>query len=348
MTAKLRFVFCSDFHLGALKQHFGKQATSYILDCCKKAFEYAVEEGMDVVVIGGDIADKLPLAQEDLLALIRLFHSFPTLHFHIDMGNHDFDSEDNNSLTLLEWLGEVQLVPNCTVYTSLTLTDIEGIPFCFVPHPFTAAIETDTPKINVGHFEVRGATRDNGSVNNKGVELADLSDDYWLVGHLHTHQYHYKKRIAYCGSLFQKTFGEKLPKGFLACEAHFNGTKLRMRSMFIESKPAMFLRTKYAKSEDGLRVRNAANVRYRLFVDASVEVPESYLADNPSVTSLVVGEKEDLKAIKDFSVTVDTEILGDDLATIGLEDYLEAQGLDETHVARSLAIVEDYLCPQTS
>ena len=344
--ADLDFIFCSDLHLGSLKNLFGDNATRLILSNYDKCFAFAVQEGISTVIIGGDVADKSPLAQEDLLELLQLLHKYPTLQFHILMGNHDFDSLDNHALSMLEWLGEVKLVKNCTVYTHRTLTTIGGVPFCFVPHPFTEAESTDYPKVNVGHFELKGSIRDNGSKGSSGVELPETLD-YWLLGHLHTHQRNKKHRATYGGNLFQKTFGEKLPKGFLVCKVQVRSGKLRMRSTFEERTPTFKLINRYVDTSSKLKVTNKPNLRYKLLVDASLELPEHYLEDNPSIAKLIVGEKDELATIRDFSLDIDTDILdGENLETVGLENFLSAQGLDENQVDRAIELREEVLCHQ--
>ncbi len=73
----------------------------------------------------------------------------------------------------------------------------------------------------------------------------------FFCGHLHRHQEY--KRAFYPGTLFQKTFGEPLPKGFFQVNVKYKDNELDAQHEFIEVDPPFKLKTLKISHVDELK-----------------------------------------------------------------------------------------------
>jgi hypothetical protein len=124
------------------------------------------------------------------------------------------------------------LEPRIKVFIHQEDYEIEGVPVRFLPHPYT---KTSSKRLNIGHFEVTGAIRDNGYKIKEGIENSNLA----LVGHLHTP--HRIGNNYFSGTLYQTNFGESLPKSF----HHFKvRDDLKCKILNIRNEPEYILENK--------------------------------------------------------------------------------------------------------
>jgi hypothetical protein len=104
------------------------------------------------------------------------------------------------------------LHPSLSIHTNRCDIELEGEPFHLMPYPH---VKTKKEALNVGHFEVAGAVRDNGrKIEERDSEIR--TKHHTVMGHLHT--CHWVRNTWYSGTLYQTTFGESMPKFFHHCK----------------------------------------------------------------------------------------------------------------------------------
>jgi predicted MPP superfamily phosphohydrolase len=216
----IRALFFSDLHLKKANTWF-KNGLELQYQAIRRAFQYAVDHGIETVVIGGDISEDHYLDGGALGVLIDLLCEFDgLLDIHIILGNHDVASEEHHSLLPVSRLIKGRRFKSVNVYETPTFRHLNGVPFNFLPFPHGAEARKriKKPAINVAHLEWRGAVRDNG-VSTIGTDgYFHKSDDLWWIGHLHTPQSLQNGRITYCGTLYQCSFGEQMEKSMCLME----------------------------------------------------------------------------------------------------------------------------------
>lgn len=306
-----------DLHFDGLK--FLPDGNSLIRDEIAKVEKYAIRNGIQHVVYLGDIADKPVLSYEAHEMLLDVWgKNQDLLTRHVILGNHDYSHVGRHSLTILKKAFEGS---NVHIYTEPTKVDIGGISVNFLPYPFPN-IEDDielTGCVNVSHFEVAGAMRDNGTPST--AKYQPPSRTHWVMGHLHTP--HDVGLVHYVGTMFQRNFGESLPKSFSRVKARLKDGELQLKKTRIENHPSFQLSTIVAERASDLESVPYEPTHFvKLLVSSKLHLPADYLSSRPNIVKVqVFATKSERKALVEDSVITSVDILDFD-AFDRLGDYL--------------------------
>ncbi len=274
----LNVVVIGDLHLDGMNDDLGEEANSLIMAEVEKAEAWAVDNGVPEIWYPGDVCNR-PVLSYDAHLKLRTTWRKRKLIRRVIPGNHDFREMGHHSLLLLDKLD----IPNMHVYATPTQVEVGGIPVNFVPYPYGVEepCELDPDDcINVGHFEVAGATLDNGHPGRgkRGVPKGTK----WVLGHLHTP--HDVGDVHYVGTLFQRNFGEKLPKSFTHLRARYRNNELEWKLDRVENDPDFKLITLEIESQKDLEQVNHNQLnRYKLVVSKSVTLTDTFMSSHPNV-----------------------------------------------------------------
>lgn len=282
------FVGIGDTHFDKLDKVLPGMGNKLIANEVKKPLNYALKHGIQHVVFYGDICERARMSYDAHIWFGEaiLNPKYEDLIFWIILGNHDFDEHGRHSLELLEFFSRY-MKRQLKVITRSCEVGIEKVPVNFMPYPDT---ETSKKHLNIGHFEVNGAIRDNGKVIKDG---AHHSKHLSAIGHLHTP--HKVGRAYFSGTLYQTNFGEHLPKSFhhIKCLPD-----LRHKVVDVPNDPAfklynlkVFARSDLSKiSKDKLHL-------YKLFVQDGVRLNPEDLSKYENVIRINrFKDEKDLKA----------------------------------------------------
>lgn len=331
----LQALFTSDWHFDGLRNHYPQDHARRVMREAEKPYQYAVKHGIKYVIVPGDISDSHKMSPESSKALLELLIKYDDLITTYYMtGNHDYADSATTSLSLFESMVEFKMLKNFIVVKDLQQVKLGGITLNFCPFPHSQPQRLTVPCINVIHQDVAGAVGDNGrELKVKHDIEVDSDRDFTVSGHIHKHQFLKKRRILYHGSLFQKTFGEELPKGFVNLKAKLIKGKLKVLWEFVENKPHFELVTvKITDQKQFSKLSNDANIRYRIYVSDDVVVPAKLRQDFPNIDQLWSIKGKTLT--KDFDVEQTFDDTHKDLPKIdpllGLKDFYKASKLSKS------------------
>lgn len=334
----------SDWHFGGQNVALGHDATDRQLREIRKVYEYAAEHGIKHIFVPGDISDTSKLDDHTLISLISLILEFETIKTHYVLGNHDMEHIKKTSLDVLHVLSERGLFKNFKVYNSPAVVKIEGISCCMLPFPNLSVLKTSKPALVFAHVETPGAVGDNGHVLRGTDKLIRQTGDYVISGHIHQHQILKKKRFMYVGSLYQKNFGEALPKGFIRLRAKYVSGKLVVTTEFVNSVPNFVLQTKVINEiSDWDSLKQDDNIRYKILVGEGIIVPRDLVKDFPNIV-YINGASSRVKVTTDGQ-TIEGGVGLNDLPafkiTTGLTKYLKSASMNVDQVKRAKVLVKE-------
>lgn len=324
MSKSLEGIAVGDPHLESYKflSNYIENPDDMIYRAMDKAVSYAHEHDINYMFVLGDIYDHPDPSQESQKRFLRYIRD-TGLQVHCIGGNHDRTSNNEHSLIMAEFLAK-EAYDNVFFYTEPTVIELEGVPVCMMPWPATKTL-LKGPGVNVAHITLKGAKSDSGRELTKGEEFTLRSDQYWLIGDLHTNQQ--TKYVHYVGTMAQKNFGESLPKGF----SHFNfkvkGAKLRVRDDFIVTKPPfelVNLRIDSIEDVKNIEPYDPNDIKlYKLKMMGDVVLPTTFRQDYPQVYEIDWGKRKRVveKDGKKISIS------GIDKPLRGLRSYLIKEGL---------------------
>lgn len=238
----MRFVHTADIHFGGsryLPDYLERQEEAF-----DQIFDVAAEQGIDVVVIAGDLFDESEPDADTRDLVQRKILEYDAAGFTILLipGNHDLvDRSGYTALHYLSMLSEHGRLRNSVVteYTRYVL--VQDTVFCLLVHgkgEFTSAcekavneyyqssIETGAKHfVMVAHETVRGSQTDVQLKTGEyyrlehGEEAPDssLAVTYWALGDIHKTQT-VGPRAFYSGAPMQIKFGDDWPKGVLVVD----------------------------------------------------------------------------------------------------------------------------------
>lgn len=338
----LRAVVTADWHLDGMNKSLSN-ATDVQIRELHKPFRYAQEHGIPNVFIPGDASDTPKLSEHSFIALLTLLLTYDSsLNVWYMLGNHDIHSREKASMDVLRVFHDNGFFKNFRLMYAPTVEKVDGVHVAFVPFPFLEVPKCPRPPLVFAHVETVGAIGDNGlPLRMKEDTLVRQDGDFVISGHIHQYQHLKKKRLVYCGSPYQKNFGESLPKGFIEFEAKYVSGKLKVDHTFINSKPGFTLETVVVKTEaDWDLLTDDPSRRYKVLVDRSeVVIPKNLTTRYPNIVM-----------INGIDTTVKVEMNRDGVESItntnlpkismktGLVQYLKSSGLerDQRIMARSL------------
>lgn len=346
----LHGISTGDWHLDALKSHFPNDHVDKQLVEIEKIYKYAIEKGISHVFVNGDVFDASKSPIETCIKLLKLLNKYDKhVTTHILAGNHDWADIHKTSLDFLIEFVNMKMFKNLYVYKDLSTKTIEGINVNFIPHGTKEAPKSKVASLNFIHQSVKGAVGDNG----RTIKVKDEDDfsckerDFTFAGHVHQYQIVENKRLVYSGSPYQKTFGERLPKGYVEFTAEMKGKKLVVKQKFVQIKPNFELRTVLIKKQkDFGKLSNSYNVRLRVFiVGEDVVVPTDLTRSFPNVAAVLdskgkkVSENESSVKLSKDRVAAMPKIN----PTRGLKGALKRLGHSKGEVALAKSIVNDAL-----
>jgi DNA repair exonuclease SbcCD nuclease subunit len=285
----LHALVTSDFHLEALRKLFPKDHIERQLDEVEKIFQYAIKKGIRHIFIPGDISDTYNMSSDTYFSLVMLLKKYDgLLNIYYLQGNHDWEADKKTSLDLLNLMCAGDMFKTVFNFSKPTQLVIEGIVVNMLPFPAKRSIKNKKPCLNFVHTAYAGAVGDNGRALKVESEIYSKPSDFTVSGHIHKYQFLKKKRVIYFGDPYQKNFGESLPKGFGEIKAYYKKGKLIVKHQFINNHPDFTLESiLISKQKDFLRLSKSDSVRYRLFIDPSVVIPQNLMLDFPNIKQIL-------------------------------------------------------------
>ncbi|MHA1816220.1 MAG: metallophosphoesterase family protein [Candidatus Heimdallarchaeaceae archaeon] len=217
----MKFAFLADIHLSRYATDKIEDVSNLperlhsIMCCLESVAMYCLAEGIDHVVIGGDVFHGksviYSLAQNLFLKYIKKYTD-KDLNFIIIDGNHDLSGKGKDivsSLYTLQNLRNVLWVENGkTVFDGDN--DILFVPYS---HDVSEVVKQGKAKILFSHFGLNEAELSSGLSIISDLSIRDLRERYELVilGHYHKPQEIIEPNFSlyYSGSLIQLDWGEK-------------------------------------------------------------------------------------------------------------------------------------------
>lgn len=345
----------SDWHLGGMYKPLGGRAAELQFNEIHKVYHYGLEHGVPRIFVPGDISDSPTLDEENMIRLVTLLVTYDDeIETHYMRGNHDVKSKFKTSLDLLAVLADAGVFKRFKLHTKANTSMIDGVNVSFLPWPSFEAPKADNGKgrLIFAHIEAIGAIGDNGRPLKAGNEekVIRTADDYIVSGHIHQYQELKKKRMMYVGTLYQKNFGESLPKGFIHFKAGYKKgeSKLQFKHDFINSRPNFVLESKVIKGpEDFADLKADPNIRYKLFVDrnAGVIIPKHLTQKFPNIVHISGVNTKGMSMEEVLEATRGESVTAGDLPQInpmmGLKPFLRKEGLDKGSMKKARSYVQE-------
>jgi predicted phosphodiesterase len=322
----LRAVSTTDWHLMGLKRLFPKDHIRRQIKEIRKPFQYAIENGVKHMFVLGDISDTPFIDETALIALIRLILEYDDhLNVHYICGNHDYSDVHKTSMEMLGLLQDEKFFKRLHIHFAPEQLVIDGEVVNFLPWPKMEYLKHRRPTLNLCHIEHAGAVGDNGKPLKTKSKFVRREADFVVSGHIHQYQYVRSQRLIYPGALYQKTFGEKLPKGFIDLKCGVQNGKLEVRHRFVTSSPEIELLNLYIESErDFSQLRSDPHIRYKLHVSEGVVIPADLTTTYPTVFQVVGRGRKGVEREEHVNAAGDVPEL--DLMS-GLIPFLKDEGL---------------------
>lgn len=327
----LEAIVCSDWHLEGLDKHFPTDSVERQLETLDRVYQYAIENGISIVIVPGDITDKYRMTDDTKYLLMKFFMKYDGIIWtYYCGGNHDWGDKTQTSMDLIKSFCEWNFLKTLKIILRPEQMILDGVVVNFLPHPAEESIKHKKPCLNFCHVEAIGALGDNGRPLKTKKDIKVDPRDYTISGHIHLYQDLESKRFLYCGSPYQKTFGEALPKGFVHIKAGYKGKKLIVKHKFVDSKPGFRLQTvaiEDQKEWSKLEVNPA--IRYRVVVADGVQIPSDIRVRVPNISLLLSANKNaDLNNI--MEVDISEKVLSDIHPKDGLKKFLKASGIKKS------------------
>lgn len=324
MSSTYQAVAIGDLHLDGMNADLGPDANRRIIAEVSVAEAWAVRNGINEILYTGDICNRAVMSYDAHELLTAQWRHHTHLTRRIIAGNHDFDEVGRHSLRLLKLMAETNdFGGNVHIYTEPEQVVVAGgVKLNLLPYPYpNAEVDFETGScLNVAHFEVKGSVRDNGSPSASKYEVDE--EGVWIIGHLHT-PHEIGDNVHYVGTLFQRSFGEKLPKSFTHVRARMRDGDLQVRLDRIAHDPEFrLINLNIETAADLKKVTSNPLHLYKLFVSAAVNVPQQFYVDHPNVVRndryRTKKEKEAMMEQKIIMSTCENDDPFD-----SLEEYLE-------------------------
>jgi DNA repair exonuclease SbcCD nuclease subunit len=333
-------VLIGDIHLDKLASLFPAEHINLQLNEVDKAIHAALKEGHRYFVLLGDLCENIRFSAQAECALISFFCKWDgKISIDVILGNHDFAENGVHSLMPFMVMKKEKLFKTIMFHEKpFVETKIGEVPINFSPYPYTDSVKN---AINLGHFEVSGSTRDNGTKIKKAHDIGEK--DIWGMGHLHTP--HSVGNVHYTGTLYQLNFGESLPKGYSILEARLSSGKIKHKFTRVRTNPKFKLINLIVESKSDLKkINNSPYDKYRLISKSSIELPEDILDKFPNVVKTEgFSSKEELKSIlEDSFVPITAQNIQLPSMQETLEKYLiETKKATPKQVKRGLEILKE-------
>lgn len=223
----MKILHCADLHLDSkMTANFtsekAKERKNELLVTYRGMISYAVEEGINVILIAGDLFDTKQVSRVARDEVYQSIVRHPEIAFYYLKGNHDADS----------FLGNLEAIPN-----NLYLFNKEWTSYALSEHVTLTGVELEhanaetiypslvlqSDKVNI--VTLHGQESEHGAKDKTEViklrELRNKSIDYLALGHVHMYQTgELDARGIYCypGCLEGRGFDECGEHGFVVLD----------------------------------------------------------------------------------------------------------------------------------
>lgn len=341
-------VAIGDIHFDALTKYWAN-ANTMQGDAVIKAAHLAVKRfGCKRIVLLGDIAEGIKDstgayvrlsedAQQVCLDVLLELQSLAPVD--VICGNHDFSSVGNTSLNLFQRMANNRMFKQVRVHTEPCIERVGKMQIQFLPHPHRKAAKGVS--LAFAHYEVDGAISDSG----RKIQCDQPIEKgcTYIQGHLHTKQK--VRNHFYPGTLYQKSFGESLPKYFGVFHASEAGVTVKTQMV---EPPFKLINLQVQSAKDLRNLDTSPTTLYKLFVHDSVKVPDSLLADHQNiVNALEYSDDKEFEALQEATLNL-TESEIDLSIEQALPSYLLAQGLDKASIRKAMELHKRLLAAHNS
>ena len=139
-----RAVVSSDFHLGGMTKVL-QEPLKHQLAEIEKVYKYAQRNGIEHVIIPGDLTHTPNMSDDALKEVIMLLLKYEGIcTTYYVLGNHDVMSLHHTSLDVLHVIAESNMLPSFHVFKEPTVQRIDGIDIVFMP---LSGSESHAPRI---------------------------------------------------------------------------------------------------------------------------------------------------------------------------------------------------------
>lgn len=388
----LHALVSSDWHIGGMNNVlstlsssvavFGSSVThSAVVDMqlreIEKVYKYAAINGIEHIFVPGDLFDSPFVPYETMIKFVLLLLKYKdVVKTYYIAGNHDFSEKGKTSLDVLYLLSKNNLLPNLHVYLEPDMLVIDDVNVGFLPYPCLKSIWVaehcgNRGFLNFCHVDYPGALNDNG----REIVLKDDSKkyrhgklDFTISGHVHKHQTLKQQRFMYAGSLYQKTFGENLPKGFLEIKVDYNEqgrvvvNTRRLKNTSYWTLENTYIETQAEFESFEQKIAATPRVLYKVKTGEEVSVPVDFLSKNPNVVRLLSVRDKTVKDYEDLLTAIDKEDSFDEFEIeeeiddtqdvtlkpkarkidimYGLQSFLLSRGHTQKEIQRAIAITQ--------
>lgn len=214
----MKLIHCADVHLGSkmeskLPPDKAAERRSEVRSAFADMARYARENGVDVILLCGDVFDSDRPLKKDKEYFYSVVRQYPEIDFLYLRGNHDGEERYTvNDLKNLKTFGgdwSVYSYGNVDIY-GMEMADDNA-------RSLYAALHCDAEKINV--VMLHGQTADSeGRDRINLTKLRNKNIDYLALGHVHSYvkgKLDDRGEYAYCGCLEGRGFDECGQKGFI-------------------------------------------------------------------------------------------------------------------------------------
>lgn len=274
----------------------------------------AIDHGIEHIWLLGDIFDAPHPPRHIQIALLKFMNKNPDVHFHIIVGNHDWESSEHHALMLTKSI--TGLFPtNYTVYEKPQVVTIDGMEIFVCSHPNVLDRPNKSVSWCLGHFAWNGAKGDNGYK----VETKFSPKGKWILGDFHTHQS--TSRYVYAGSLHPVTWHEGEDKGVLIFDED--------DWMWHKIEGCYSLNTMHLSSDEDLRkIHTKGHNYWSLKTESGYTIPNEIKEKYPNIVHITASNKKKTTAQKVLLDTRDTAV-NDPLKK--LPEFLAASKLSLTN-----------------
>lgn len=320
----LEFVGVGDLHLDGKLRKYLPDLNSRILHEVDKVLVYARRNGVQLVVLYGDICETPTMSKEAGILLLRFLLKNKDFNFVIDIGNHDTENSEHHSLQLFSEFCTAGLLPHVKIVEKpTTLFKQSGTPLRVLPWP---SLDTKAGCLNVIHEAVSGAVWDHG----RPVDTKHVVKHWSVAGHIHTAQK--VGKTDFCGTLYQTSFGEKANKYFHHVRWADQDSKpeikrirhhqsFKLVNLVVESK------------KDLLSIEEDPDILYKVFVKDSVTLDASTFDKHPNVVKVnSFKSKTELQTLISEEIRLDEEFELPSLLSVdnNLKNWLSLVNADDS------------------
>ena len=188
----MKLLHCADFHLdSAMTTHVdpetARKRRGEILRNFERMVEFAASEGVEAILIAGDLFDTSVTSELSRNTLLHCITSHPSIAFFYLRGNHD----ERFRLEMLYSSGKppVNLMCFGKDWSCYECGDVAVYGAEYSDSPDYDALRPDPSKINI--LMLHGQMTENPSVVDYGIDVRRLRGkhiDYLALGHLHSHR----------------------------------------------------------------------------------------------------------------------------------------------------------------